>query len=72
MVVLGDGLFLTSKVPLYAGLGGSSFQRSVTKFAPHKALKSSAWGKLSSDNRYVLHHVDSRFTVPHPAKTAHR
>ena len=32
----------------------------VTKSAPHKALKSIAWDKMTFDVRVVLHRVDSR------------
>ena len=30
----------------------------MTKFAPHKALKLIEWGKLTFDERVVLHRVD--------------
>ena len=33
------------------------FERNVTKFAPHKALKLIASGKLTYDERVVLHRV---------------
>ena len=35
-----------------------NFDRNVTKGAPRKALKSIAWGKLTSDERIVLHRVE--------------
>ena len=34
-----------------------NFERKVTTFAPHKALKSIACGKLTFDERVVLHRV---------------
>ena len=34
------------------------FKRYVTKFAQHKVLQSIAWGKVTFDERVVLHHVD--------------
>jgi len=33
------------------------FERNVTKFAPYKVLKLIAWGKLTFDERVVLHRV---------------
>ena len=33
------------------------FEGHVTKFAPHKALKLIAWGKMTFDERVVLHRV---------------
>ena len=47
-----------------SGLGLSHFQNLgcyVTKCAPHKALKLIASGKLTFDERVVLHRVDSGF-----------
>ena len=36
-----------------------NLEGNVTKFAPHKALKLIARGKLTFDERAVLHRVDS-------------
>ena len=33
------------------------FKRNVTKFEPYKVLKLIAWGKLTCDQRVVLHRV---------------
>jgi len=45
----------------YAGfVGFNIFERSVTKFAPHKALKFIASGKLTLDKKVVLRRVGMR------------
>ena len=41
----------------FAGFVGSNFERNVTKFAPHKALKLIVRGKLTFDERVVLPRV---------------
>jgi len=47
-----------SRTVEYAGFVGRNFDRHVTKFAPRKALKLIASGKLTFDERVVLHRAD--------------
>ena len=42
----------------YEGFVPCNLKGTVTKSAPHKALKSIAWGKLAFDERVVLHRVN--------------
>jgi len=42
------------------------FERNETKFAPHKALKLIARGKLTFDERVLLHRVGVQMVAPVP------
>ena len=51
------GLLWQGHTVKFAGFVGSNFQRQVTQFAPLKAPKLRVSGKLTSDERFVLHRV---------------